>query len=158
MPQTIEMSTTLPTPAEPVWEAVVSSNAAFRFVTRGMIRYPAASAWITRIKAGQRLSGTLWLFAVIPMSRHTIDFVEVDEAARRLVTAERGGIIKSWRHTISVRPIDTRVCEYRDRIDIDAGGWTPAVTAFARAFYAQRQRRWRQLAPLLDAALPAPWS
>lgn len=158
MPQTIQMSTTLPAPAEPVWAAVVSNNAAFRFVTRGMVRYPAASAWTSPIKVGQRLSGTLWLFAVIPMSRHLIEVVEVDEAARRLVTSERGGIIQSWRHTISVRPLDARACEYVDRIEIEAGRWTRVVAVFARAFYAQRQRRWRELAKLLDAAWLAPRS
>jgi len=33
-----------------------------------------------------------------------------------------------------------------DRVHIDAGMLTPLVAAFARLFYAHRQKRWRALA------------
>jgi hypothetical protein len=68
---------------------------------------------------------------------------------------EAGGFIRSWRHDIEVEPVDAQRCRYEDRIDIDAGRMTAAVTAFARVFYRIRQRRWRQLAPLLAAVAKA---
>jgi hypothetical protein len=146
------MSTTLGAPAPVVWNALVADSGAFRFVTRGLIRYPAAAGWTERIARGDRLSGVLWLFAVVPISRHTLEVVEVDEEGRRLVTSEGGGLVRAWRHTISVVPTADRACRYTDRVEIDAGRATPLVLAFARGFYAQRQRRWRTLAVLLDAA------
>ncbi|WP_051515742.1 SRPBCC family protein [Candidatus Blastococcus massiliensis] len=149
---TIERSTTLRAPAPVVWNALVADSGAFRFVTRGLIRYPAAAGWAERIRPGQRLSGLLWLFGVLPISRHTLEVVAVDEDDHRLVTSEGGGPVRTWRHTISVTPAGDRGCRYTDHLEIDAGAATPVVVAFARGFYAVRQRRWRSLAPLLGAA------
>jgi hypothetical protein len=147
------MSTTLQAPAAVVWNALVADGGAFRFVTRGLIRYPAATGWTERLTPGVRLSSVLWLFGFVPISRHTLEVVEVDEVERRLVTSEHGGLVRTWRHTLSVAPTGERECRYTDRVDIDAGPATRVVVAFARGFYAQRQRRWRTLARLLAAGV-----
>lgn len=150
--RTVELSTTLAAPADTIWRALTADSAAFRFVTRGLIRFPAARAWDRPIQPGDELSGWVFLFGFIPFSRHTIAVAEVDGHARRLVTEEGGGAIRTWRHTISVTPVDDTACRYTDRIDLDAGALTPAVEAYARGFYRVRQRRWRVLAELLAAA------
>ncbi|HXV93476.1 MAG TPA: hypothetical protein VD813_09275 [Pseudonocardia sp.] len=85
----------------------------------------------------------------MPFSRHTIEVAEVDEGGRRLVTEERGGLLRRWRHTIEVRPAGAGTCRYSDTVEIDAGPLTPVVAAVARVFYRLRQRRWRALAPFL---------
>ncbi len=51
-----------------------------------------------------------------------------------------------------MEPVGGGRCRYRDVVRIDAGPLTPVVAAVARAFYRERQRRWRSLAPLLAAA------
>ena len=61
------------------------------------------------------------------------------------------GWIRRWRHEVFVTSLDANTCRYEDRIEIDAGAFTPVVTAFASVFYRYRQRRWRALARLLVA-------
>ena len=45
-------------------------------------------------------------------------------------------------------------CNYTDRIDIDAGIFTPVVAGYARWSYKMRQRRWRELAKELAKGVP----
>jgi hypothetical protein len=67
-----------------------------------------------------------------------------------LSSRERGGLLTRWNHDIVVTPLDAGRCRYRDRIDIDAGMFTPLVVMYARWFYRMRQRRWRALAAQLS--------
>jgi len=67
---------------------------------------------------------------------------------------ESGGLIRRWNHDIIVVASDDSRCNYRDRIDIDAGIFTPAVVLYARWFYRTRQRRWRELARVLTVGGP----
>lgn len=153
--RTVTVSTQLPAPAEAVWSAATRNSDAFRYITRGLIRFPAARAWDRPLAVGDRLHGWLFLFGVVPLSRHTITVAEIDQDQRRLVTDERGGILRSWRHTITADPVDAGTCRYRDQIDIDAGPLTLAVAACAHLFYRVRQRRWHIIARFLSVALEA---
>lgn len=96
------------------------------------------------------------MFQIVPFCRYTIEVESVDDVAHQLVTNERGGVVRTWRHTIVVEALDDDTCRYEDEIDIDAGLLTPVVSAFARVFYVYRQRRWTRLAVLLAAAAEAP--
>jgi ligand-binding SRPBCC domain-containing protein len=149
--QTVNETTRLPAPADAIWAAVTVSPDAFRFVTRGLVALPAVRRWDRTPAAGDRLHGRLWLFGVIPAWHHTIEFVDVDQARRRMVTEEHGGMLRRWRHTIEVEPDGADACRYRDRVDIDAGLTTPVVVGIARVFYRLRQRRWHTIARLLRA-------
>ncbi len=75
----------------------------------------------------------------------------------KLLTEERGGVIRTRRHYITVEPLGDDRCRCEDRIEIDAGILTAVVAAFTRVFR-YRQRRWAQLSVLLaasaDPALP----
>ena len=46
---------------------------------------------------------------------------------------------------ITIEPTGDGRSAYEDRLDIDAGWRTPFVAAFAKAFYAHRQRNWKKL-------------
>ena len=94
-------------------------------------------------------SAWLLLFGVVPFSRHHLTIVEIDDARMVMRSDEHGGLIRSWRHDITVTPLDGVSCRYEDRIEIDAGMFTRAVVWYATAFYTVRQRRWRHLAPAL---------
>ena len=56
-------------------------------------------------------------------------------------------IIKRWDHWIEIEDVGGKT-RYTDRVHIDAGLLTAPVAAFARVFYAHRQRRWRKLVRL----------
>lgn len=55
-----------------------------------------------------------------------------------------GDSAKKWDHLITIKA-DNGETILRDEIEIDAGPLTPAVAAYAKAFYSYRQARWRQL-------------
>ncbi len=97
-------------------------------------------------REGETVVGWVFLFGVVPFSRHHLQIAAIDESARTLSSREHGGLLRSWNHDIVVTPVDDAQCAYRDRIEIDAGLFTPLVAVYARWFYRMRQRRWRALA------------
>jgi hypothetical protein len=150
----IDLSTTLPAPADAVW-AAVRTPGAFRLVTRHLLSLPAIRRRRAPWREGEVVEGWLFLLGVIPFSRHRLHVEVIDDGARHLSTRERGGMIRTWDHQITVEPIDGSSCRYRDVIRIDAGIATPVVAAWARIFYRIRQRRWRELATALAPAAEA---
>ena len=97
-------------------------------------------------REGETVVGWVFLFGLIPFSRHHLHIHKTDDSLRTLSSRERGGLLKRWNHDIIVTPLGERRSKYRDRIDIDAGIFTPFVMLYAKWFYAMRQRRWRVLA------------
>lgn len=146
--RTIRRSTVIDAPADLVWAAVRTSQA-FRFVTRGVLDWRPARERTEPWQEGDETTGWLLLGGVVPFSKHRIRIAELNDHERVLRSEEAGGIIRSWRHDIFVEPLDNERTRYTDVIDIDAGPLTVFVAAFASAFYRERQRRWRTLAPIL---------
>jgi O-succinylbenzoate synthase len=142
--RTVHVETILPTDADRVWPAMLSP-VTFLYVCRGLLSVPALSGRSEALRAGERGTGWLFAFHVIPAYRHTIEIVEVDQATKTLRTHEHGGILKAWDHTLHVEPIDDRSSRYCDTVDIDAGVATVFVAALAMGIYRYRQRRWRKL-------------
>lgn len=95
---------------------------------------------------GETVVGWVFLFGFIPFARHHLHVAAIDESTRTLSSQEHGGVITTWNHDIIITPLDETTCEYRDRIEIDAGNLTWLVGLYARGFYAMRQRRWREVA------------
>lgn len=153
--RTIEAVTVLDASAEVVWAAVQTPQA-FVHVAGSMLRYPVAERRREPWQVGDTLTGWTLLGGVIPFSHHTLRVVTIDDSAMELTTSEGGGLVKRWDHEILVEATGRRRCRYRDRVLIDAGAMTPIVVVFAKLFYRYRQRRWRNVAPLLDASAGAP--
>jgi len=97
-------------------------------------------------REGETVVGWVFLFGILPFTRHHLHVARIDDEMRTLTSRERGGVIRTWNHDIEVVPLDERTCTYRDRIEIDAAIATPLVVAYASWFYRMRQRRWRALA------------
>ena len=97
-------------------------------------------------REGETVAGWVFLFGLIPFSRHTLHVWRIDDSAMTFSSRESGGLLRQWNHDIVVVANGDSRCNYRDRIDIDAGVFTPAVVLYARWFYRTRQRRWRALA------------
>ncbi|MGC2652466.1 MAG: hypothetical protein WA317_02415 [Mycobacterium sp.] len=142
--RTIERETVLPTSAERVWKAM-QSPATFLYVCKGLFSVPALSGRSEPLRAGER--GTAWLFAfhVLPVYRHTLEIVDVDEATLTIRSHEHGGVLRAWNHTLRVEPIDDYTCRYRDTVDIEAGLATGLVATVATGIFACRQHRWHKL-------------
>ncbi len=152
--KTIRIATHLRASADIVWPAVKTPQA-FVHVARGMLRYPAAERLDRPWQVGDQISGRTFLFGLLPFSHHHLTVSSIDNDNHVLVSDERGGAIRAWRHDLIVTPIDDTSCTYEDVIEFDAGLLTPVVAAYATLFYRHRQRRWRQLAPLLRAVADA---
>jgi hypothetical protein len=149
--KSITVHTALNAPAAAVW-ATVQRPETFVHVAGAMLRYPVAEQHPGPWRVGDRTDGWVFLFRLIPFSRHTIEVASIDDTDMTLLTEEGGGLVRTWRHYVKVDPLTDDTCRYEDRIDIDAGILTPVVAAFAEVFYRYRQRRWRRLAPLLAAS------
>jgi hypothetical protein len=144
--ESIRRSSDLPIPAERVKDLLLKSST-FVFVTWPLL---AVSGDLPeKLTLGARIDVRLWLFSLIPLNRHVIEIVEVDEDAGIARTREHGGAIKRWNHTLRVEPTGPDSCRYTDEVEIDAGSATPVVAAFARVLFAYRHSRWRQLAKVL---------
>ena len=91
----------------------------------------------------------LFVFWIIPMGVHTVIFEKIDQENYEIQSREHDPLVARWDHLISIKPLDDLRSLYRDTIDIDAGGLTFVVWAWANLFYRHRQRRWRALAKSL---------
>lgn len=141
----VDLETELAAPAPAVWRAVKTPGA-FRTVTRGVLTMPVIKNRGDDWHEDETVAGWVFLFGLIPFSRHTLHISQIDDNAMTLSSRESGGILRRWNHDIVVTAAGDSRCHYRDRIDIDAGIFTPAVVVYARWFYKTRQRRWRELA------------
>lgn len=142
--RTVHVETTLPTSADRVWSAMLSP-ATFLYVCKGLFGFPALAGRTESLRTGERGTGWLMAFHVIPAYRHTIEVTEVDEATGTIRTREHGGVLKAWNHTLHVEALQADSCRYSDTVDIDAGFLTGAVVVIANGIYRYRQRRWRKL-------------
>jgi len=142
--RTIHLETELPTDAAPVWDAM-KQPATFVYVVRGLLGVPALAGRTTPMRAGEVGGGWLFALHVVPLHRHTIEVVAVDEQHRSIRTHEHGGLLRRWDHTLHVVPVADGRCRYSDTVEIDAGPLTPVVAAIAVGIYRYRQRRWHRL-------------
>ncbi|OFB37547.1 hypothetical protein BA059_18645 [Mycolicibacterium sp. (ex Dasyatis americana)] len=142
--QRIHAETILPADTGRVWQAM-QQVPTFLYVCRGLFGVPALAGRTEKFEAGERGTGWLMAFHVIPAYRHTIEVLDVDDTTRTIRTHEYGGVLRTWDHTLHVEPVTDRSCRYSDTVEIDAGRLTPAVAVLARGIYAYRHRRWRKL-------------
>lgn len=143
--QTIHVETELEAQADRVW-AAMQHPTTFQYVCRGLIGIPRLSGRSEHFRQGESGTGWLFLFHVIPLSKHTILLERVDDSARTMRSREHGGMLKVWNHTLHVEPLADGRSRYSDTVEIDAGGLTAAVARVSVGIYRYRQRRWRKLA------------
>ncbi|OBJ96061.1 hypothetical protein A5638_18900 [Mycolicibacterium fortuitum] len=142
--QRIHVETILPADTARVWQAM-QQVPTFLYVCRGLFGVPALAGRTEPFQAGDRGTGWLFAFHVIPAYRHTIEVLDVDDTTRTIRTHEYGGVLRSWDHTLHVEAVTGHSCRYSDTVEIDAGRLTFVVTVLARGIYAYRHRRWRKL-------------
>ena len=144
-PTTVHLETTLPAPADRVWSAMQYPGT-FLYVARGLLGVPSLQGRCEPFHQGEAGTGWLFLFHVIPLSRHTIEVVSIDDDRRTITTHEHGGLLRRWDHTLHVEPLDDSRSRYADTIELDAGALTPLMARVASAIFRYRHRRWHRLA------------
>lgn len=143
--RTVELSTHLAAPPETVWEHVQTPRL-LHYVARGMVRFiPRDGPFPERWHEGEFRTWML-LFGFIPIGWQAIGIELPPQSDRRFVVRDNGygPLIRHWDHWIEITP-EHGGTRYVDRVHIAAGVLTPLIRAFARIFYAHRQRRWRKL-------------
>ncbi len=147
--RTIRLQTTLANQRRRYGRAM-QSPVTFLYVCRGL--FGCAFCWWGRaepLRAGERGTGWLTAFHVIPAYRHTIEVIEIDRRrARRSGPTSTAGCCAAWNHTLRVEPVDAQTCRYSDTVKIDAGMLTAVVAALAVGIFRYRQRRWHKLVRL----------
>jgi hypothetical protein len=143
--RTIHVETDLDAPADRVWQAM-QHPATFLYVCRGLIGVPQLAGRSEPFRQGESGTGWLFLFHVVPLSRHTIRLEALDDSTRTMRSREHGGLLRQWNHTLHVEPRPDGRSRYSDTVEIDAGAITPVVAWVSVGIYRYRQRRWRKLA------------
>jgi len=144
-----EISTTLAAPIDSVWEAL-QRPATLAYVSRGWLRFrpidPPALPEHWPEEGGDFEVG-LTAFGLIPVGRQVIgiSWPDVPAPGRAIRDHGRGTFVREWDHLIELTPHGEEATNYTDRLRIEAGWLTPLVAAWARGFYAHRQRRWHKL-------------
>ncbi|WP_296721881.1 hypothetical protein [Erythrobacter sp.] len=155
MTATVELSTTLACTPDEAWRRVQTSALLLhiaapliRFTSKGADRFP--EVWQP---GGYR--AWMWLFGIIPVGWQAVVISQPapQGEARFIRDNGYGPLIRRWDHWITIAPGADGSTSYTDRVAIEAGLLTPLIAAFARVFYAHRQRRWRRLAQTEFAAL-----
>lgn len=118
-------------------EFVASPLLAFTPIEPGVL----GSEWET----GRDYTLKLFFLRFIPLGRHTIQLVTVDEDQKLISSRESGLLAPVWNHNISFHELEPGLVSYTDEIEIRAGWLTPLVWLFAHVFYRHRQRRWKVL-------------
>ncbi len=139
------MSTELDADADRVWTAM-QHPATFLYVCRGLFGIPALAGRPEPFREGESGTGWLFLFHLLPFSRHTIRLAELDPDTRTMRSREHGGLLRAWNHTLHAEPLGEGRSRYIDKVEIDAGALTGVVAWVAVWIYRYRQRRWRRLA------------
>jgi hypothetical protein len=106
----VNRSITLTAPAPAVWN-VVKTPHAFGFITRGILTMPAIRDRERPWQEGETVTGWVFLFGIVPFSKHRLHVARIDDAAMTLSSQEGGGLIRRWNHDIIVTPWDEASCE-----------------------------------------------
>lgn len=135
-------------PPAAVW-SLATDYAALAEVCAGVVAFRGLPEG--RCQTGQEVHVDVSLFGKMPWQPYEMTVLSCDDAAMELRSDERGAGVKSWRHTLTVRP-DAGGAVLRDEIEIDAGLLTPLFRAWARYLYGKRhQPRVRMLNELRNA-------
>ena len=142
---TVSLTARVPASTDDMWRAVVSPQG-FRYVSRGLVHWPVVATRTTRWREGETVEGWMFFFGFIPVARHRLTFVTLDDHSYTFQTDERGGIISSWQHRIVVSAAGAKDSVVTDSVTFSGGIFTPALWVLVKLFYFVRAPRWVGLA------------
>ncbi|MEL6365647.1 MAG: hypothetical protein AAFR11_12495 [Pseudomonadota bacterium] len=143
----IEISTTLEAPAADVWREVQTPRL-LHYVARGRMSFaPIDPPVFPEVWEEREYVVAMRWGGFLPIGRQVIGIEKPAAEGSALFVRDNGrsALIDKWDHLITIRPTGEMRTSYTDRLDVEAGALTPFVAAFAKSFYAHRQRRWERL-------------
>lgn len=151
--RTVELTIWLPADPGVVWQHVRMPQLLCH-VASPLIRFEPRDAAFPEEWQTAEYRAEMFLFGTLPIGWQAIgiEYPKPLGDVRYIRDNGYGPLIKRWDHWIAIGP-ERGGTRYLDQVTIDAGVLTPIVATFARAFYAHRQRRWRELARTDFAAL-----
>jgi hypothetical protein len=140
------LSTRLDCPLEKAWQEVRTARL-LRYVARPLVAFVPVDppVWPEEWRAGDYLTRMKFL-GLLPLGKQWLcaSFPAV-EGEYRVRDNGHGDLARKWDHLITLVPQADGSTFYTDRVEVEAGAWTPIVWLFAAIFYRHRQRRWRRL-------------
>lgn len=155
MARVVELSSTLDCTPDEAWDRV-STSALLLHIAAPLIRFtPKGGKAFPAIWEPGEYRAWMWLLGVLPIGWQAVVISKPEPQGQTRFVRDNGygPLIRRWDHWIEISPGPHGTTTYTDRVAIEAGLLTPLIAAFARVFYAHRQRRWRQLAGTGFAAL-----
>jgi Protein of unknown function (DUF3703) len=138
-----------------VWSEVQTARLLVHIAWPVVRFIPVGSEPLDQFKPGGRYQVKLRLLGILPFGTQrivtSVHPPESGEWPKRLRDNGYSALIKKWDHWITIAPDGKGGTRYSDDVEILAGIMTPLIWAFAQVFYWHRQRRWRGLAPTLQA-------
>ncbi|WP_417309175.1 SRPBCC family protein [Devosia sp.] len=141
--KTVRLEHEYASPAAEVW-ALATDLDALSKIMDGVVTFEGLPSG--RVYQGQKIAVRVSLFGKLPPQPYFMEVLECDDAAMILRSIEKGAGVKSWRHTLTVEPLQSG-SRLRDLIEIDAGWMSWAFALWARFLYGKRHEpRVRMLA------------
>jgi hypothetical protein len=144
---TVQLSTVLDAPSERIW-AEVNRTVLHAYLTRPLLTFePVDPPTLPDRWEEREYRVRMKLFGAVPLGWQIVKVERpaTDGAKQHIRDNGRGALIRRWDHLITIEPAGPQRTRYTDRVEVEAGLLTPLVWAFARVFYAHRQRRWQHL-------------
>lgn len=105
--------------------------------TRGISTYKGLPA--LPMIAGRTYKTDIKVLGLFKCDGYEINILTIDRENYRMQSSESHAKIRSWRHTLEIRPGENGSI-WTDRIVIDAGAMTPLVSRYAQFMYRHRHR------------------
>lgn len=140
------ISTRLACTETQLWQKIMDPES-LRFVSSPILTFvPADSDGFDDVWQVDRVYQLrLYFLSFIPLGRHSIQLVKIDQDSHTILSEERGLLVPVWNHRIHFQEVAPDVVNYTDEIEIKAGCLTLLIWLFAHIFYRHRQRRWKTL-------------
>ncbi len=138
------ISTILDCQAETFWRYILKPES-LRYVASPILKFiPIRGELDSSWDEGKLYEFRLFFLGLLPLGRHRIQLVEINQAENVIRSRESGQLAKVWNHTIRFGNLDHTTMRYTDEIEIRAGLLSFPIWVFAQFFYRHRQRRWKR--------------
>lgn len=97
-------------------------------------------------REGASFCFNMFLHGFIPVGKHTINVIKMNEESGEIVTNEHNEKVSIWNHSIKMEEIAPNITRYTDIVDLYAGGLNTIVAWWTLRFYKHRQKKWQKIA------------
>ena len=127
--------------AQTLWEDLLDPNALAESM-KGAITYVGLPT--EPVDQGEAFTVKLKRWGWFPMGSWTMKVVERDDESFVLRSEEHGGLVRLYKHRLSIEPTGPNSCRYTDHIDLDAGFLTPLIFPTFKKMYLRRHQARKQ--------------